>query len=217
MEGDLARTLQEHLPRIGHIQLADNPGRHEPGSGEINFPFLLRHLDAIGYSGWVGCEYKPRSQRRQLRLDAAVAVSFLRSGPCCAAFSMRRSARPMRRIACPPSCPRRPRGAPWWSAPARRPPPWRARSRTHWRGDAGRLSGLVVTRYGHGLPTRRIEVVEASHPAPDAAGQIAAARILDAVKGLGRGRPGAGAALGRRLGPAGGAAGRHHAGARSAP
>jgi hydroxypyruvate reductase len=54
----------------------------------------------------------------------------------------------------------------------------------HWRGDAGRLSGLVVTRYGHGLPTRRIEVVEASHPAPDAAGQIAAARILDAVKGL---------------------------------
>ena len=59
MEGDLARTLQEHLPRIGHVQLADNPGRHEPGSGEINFPFLLRHLDRIGYDGWVGCEYKP--------------------------------------------------------------------------------------------------------------------------------------------------------------
>ena len=54
----------------------------------------------------------------------------------------------------------------------------------HWRGDAERLSGLVVTRYGHGLPTRRIEVVEASHPAPDAAGQVAAARILDAVRGL---------------------------------
>jgi hydroxypyruvate reductase len=54
----------------------------------------------------------------------------------------------------------------------------------YWRGDAERLSGLVVTRYGHGLPTRRIEVVEASHPAPDAAGQVAAARILDAVKGL---------------------------------
>lgn len=59
MEGDLARTLQEQLPRIGHIQLADNPGRHEPGSGEINFPFLLQHLDHIGYTGWVGCEYKP--------------------------------------------------------------------------------------------------------------------------------------------------------------
>jgi hydroxypyruvate isomerase len=59
MEGDLARNLQEHLPRIGHIQLADNPGRHEPGTGEINFSFLLRHLDRIGYPGWVGCEYQP--------------------------------------------------------------------------------------------------------------------------------------------------------------
>lgn len=59
MEGDLARTLQEHLPQIGHIQLADNPGRHQPGTGEINFPFLLKHLDRIGYAGWVGCEYKP--------------------------------------------------------------------------------------------------------------------------------------------------------------
>ena len=54
----------------------------------------------------------------------------------------------------------------------------------HWRGDSAQLSGLVVTRYGHGAPTRRIEVVEASHPAPDAAGQVAAARILDAVRGL---------------------------------
>ncbi len=59
MEGDLARTLQENLANIGHIQLADNPGRHEPGTGEINFPFLFRHLDTIGYEGWVGCEYLP--------------------------------------------------------------------------------------------------------------------------------------------------------------
>ncbi len=59
MEGDLARTLAAHLPRIGHIQLADNPGRHEPGTGEINFPFLFAQLDALGYGGWVGCEYKP--------------------------------------------------------------------------------------------------------------------------------------------------------------
>jgi hydroxypyruvate isomerase len=59
MEGDLARRLQEALPRIGHIQLADNPGRNEPGTGEINFPYLLNHLDRIGYAGWVGCEYKP--------------------------------------------------------------------------------------------------------------------------------------------------------------
>ena len=59
MEGDLARTLQRHLARIAHVQVADNPGRHEPGTGEINFPFLFRHLDAIGYAGWVGCEYVP--------------------------------------------------------------------------------------------------------------------------------------------------------------
>lgn len=61
MEGELAATVQKHLPRIAHIQLADNPGRHEPGTGEINYAFLFRHLDAIGYQGWVGCEYKPRT------------------------------------------------------------------------------------------------------------------------------------------------------------
>jgi hydroxypyruvate isomerase len=61
MEGDIARNLQRHLARIGHVQLADNPGRGEPGTGEINYPFLFRHLDAIGYRGWVGCEYKPRT------------------------------------------------------------------------------------------------------------------------------------------------------------
>ncbi len=59
MEGELAATLQTHLPRIGHLQVADNPGRHEPGSGEINFAFLFAHLDRIGYPGWVGCEYHP--------------------------------------------------------------------------------------------------------------------------------------------------------------
>ena len=60
-EGELAATLQRHLARIGHVQLADNPGRNEPGTGEINYAFLFRHLDRIGYSGWVGCEYKPAS------------------------------------------------------------------------------------------------------------------------------------------------------------
>ena len=59
MEGDLARTVEEHLGVIGHVQIADNPGRHEPGTGEINYGFFLRHLDAIGYGGWVGCEYAP--------------------------------------------------------------------------------------------------------------------------------------------------------------
>ena len=61
MEGELAATMQKHLARIAHIQLADNPGRNEPGTGEINYAFLFRHLDAIGYTGWIGCEYKPRT------------------------------------------------------------------------------------------------------------------------------------------------------------
>ncbi len=60
MEGDLAKGIERLLPRIGHIQIADVPERHEPGSGEINFDFLLRHLDALGYEGWVGCEYNPK-------------------------------------------------------------------------------------------------------------------------------------------------------------
>ena len=59
MEGDLARTIETNLPRIGHLQLADNPGRHEPGSGEINYAFLFAHIDRIRYDGWIGCEYKP--------------------------------------------------------------------------------------------------------------------------------------------------------------
>jgi hydroxypyruvate isomerase len=61
MEGELAATIERLLQRIGHIQIADTPGRHEPGTGEINFPFLFRHLDALGYDGWVGCEYKPEA------------------------------------------------------------------------------------------------------------------------------------------------------------
>jgi hydroxypyruvate isomerase len=61
MEGELAATAQKYLPRIAHIQLADNPGRFEPGTGEMNYPFLFKHLDAIGYTGWIGCEYKPKT------------------------------------------------------------------------------------------------------------------------------------------------------------
>jgi hydroxypyruvate isomerase len=59
MEGNLTRTIREHLPRIPHMQLADNPGRNQPGTGEINFPNLFRAIDAAGYDGWIGCEYKP--------------------------------------------------------------------------------------------------------------------------------------------------------------
>ena len=62
MEGELAATAQKYLSRIGHVQLADNPGRNEPGTGEINYPFLFAHLDRIGYTGWIGCEYKPKAE-----------------------------------------------------------------------------------------------------------------------------------------------------------
>jgi hydroxypyruvate isomerase len=60
MHGDLARDLERCLPRTAHIQIADNPGRHEPGTGEINYTFLLAHIERLGYGGWIGCEYHPR-------------------------------------------------------------------------------------------------------------------------------------------------------------
>jgi hydroxypyruvate isomerase len=60
MEGDLAPTIQRNLDNIRHMQLADNPGRNEPGTGEINYPFLFQFIDKLGYAGWIGCEYKPR-------------------------------------------------------------------------------------------------------------------------------------------------------------
>ena len=61
MEGELGATLSQQRSRIGHIQIADNPGRNEPGTGEINYTWLLKHIDATGYDGWVGCEYKPKT------------------------------------------------------------------------------------------------------------------------------------------------------------
>ena len=61
VEGDLAKTIERLLPRIGHMQLADVPDRHEPGTGEINFDFLLPHIDRLGYRGWIGCEYIPKA------------------------------------------------------------------------------------------------------------------------------------------------------------
>jgi hydroxypyruvate isomerase len=59
MEGELTTTIRANLTRIGHIQIADNPGRHQPGTGEINYRFLLAELDAMGYDGFVGLEYVP--------------------------------------------------------------------------------------------------------------------------------------------------------------
>lgn len=62
MEGDLAAKLEALFDHIGHIQIAGVPGRHEPDVGEINYPFLFDRLDALGYEGWVGCEYRPKSE-----------------------------------------------------------------------------------------------------------------------------------------------------------
>ena len=61
MEGDLIPTYTRLKDRIGHIQVADNPGRNEPGTGEINYPFVLGEIDRLGYDGWIGCEYKPKN------------------------------------------------------------------------------------------------------------------------------------------------------------
>jgi hydroxypyruvate isomerase len=62
MEGDLGQTIKANLPKIAHVQIADNPGRNEPGTGEIHHPFLFDLLDREGYKGHVGCEYKPRGR-----------------------------------------------------------------------------------------------------------------------------------------------------------
>jgi hydroxypyruvate isomerase len=59
MEGELSNTIRANLPMIKHMQIADTPGRHEPGTGEINYRHLFRFIDEIGYDGWLGCEYNP--------------------------------------------------------------------------------------------------------------------------------------------------------------
>ncbi len=62
MEGNLTKTILSNLGRIGHIQIADVPGRHEPGTGEVNFGNLFNFLDEAGYDGWIGCEYIPKGK-----------------------------------------------------------------------------------------------------------------------------------------------------------
>jgi len=58
-QGDVTRRLETCLPFIDHIQIADPPSRHEPGTGEIAWPYVFRRMDELGYAGWVGCEYRP--------------------------------------------------------------------------------------------------------------------------------------------------------------
>ena len=59
LEGNLTQTIRDNLNVIEHMQIADVPGRHEPGTGEINFTNLFRFIDESGYDGWIGCEYRP--------------------------------------------------------------------------------------------------------------------------------------------------------------
>jgi hydroxypyruvate isomerase len=59
MEGELAKTMERLMPRIAHIQIAGNPNRTEPDQGEINYPYLFALIDRLGYTGWIGAEYKP--------------------------------------------------------------------------------------------------------------------------------------------------------------
>lgn len=62
MEGEIAANIEKYLSKISHIQIADNPCRFEPGTGELNFPFLFKHLEKIGYTGSIGCEYNPQTE-----------------------------------------------------------------------------------------------------------------------------------------------------------
>ncbi len=59
MEGNLVANLREHISHIGHVQIADSPGRNEPGTGEIHYAYVLAELEALGYDGYVGLEYNP--------------------------------------------------------------------------------------------------------------------------------------------------------------
>jgi hydroxypyruvate isomerase len=61
-EGDLVKRVEKHLPLIAHMQVADNPGRNEPGTGEVNWPFVFRGIDELGFRGWIGCEYRPAGE-----------------------------------------------------------------------------------------------------------------------------------------------------------
>lgn len=65
MEGNLVATLRQHIGSVGHVQIADSPGRGEPGTGEIHYPFVFATLDELGYDGYVGLEYRPTTERTE--------------------------------------------------------------------------------------------------------------------------------------------------------
>jgi hydroxypyruvate isomerase len=72
VEGDLATKLKRDIAGIGHIQVAGVPERHEPDLGELNYPYLFELIDALGYDGWIGCEYRPRG-------DTSAGLGWLRA------------------------------------------------------------------------------------------------------------------------------------------
>jgi hydroxypyruvate isomerase len=74
MEGNVTETLRRHLPLVGHIHMADVPGRHEPGTGELHFANILRALADAGYTGTVGFEFSPQGDT----LRALIAIAALR-------------------------------------------------------------------------------------------------------------------------------------------
>jgi hydroxypyruvate isomerase len=61
-EGDILTKLAQYMPHIGHIQIAAVPTRNEPDEGEVNYPNVLKRVDELGYTGWIGCEYRPRGE-----------------------------------------------------------------------------------------------------------------------------------------------------------
>ncbi|MDQ1079217.1 2-oxo-tetronate isomerase [Pseudoroseomonas cervicalis] len=61
-EGDLVKRVEKHLPVIAHMQVADVPGRNEPGTGEVAWDYVFRRIDALGFRGWIGCEYRPQGE-----------------------------------------------------------------------------------------------------------------------------------------------------------
>jgi hydroxypyruvate isomerase len=69
MEGNLVATLREHIGSIGHVQIADSPGRGEPGTGEIHYPYVLGELERLGYDGYVGLEYNPTTETTEESLE----------------------------------------------------------------------------------------------------------------------------------------------------
>lgn len=86
MEGNVAATLREHARRMGHVQIADSPGRGEPGTGELNFRFLFEVLAGSGYEGYIGLEYAPTTATTEASLDwleqlvAAIGPVYLDDG-----------------------------------------------------------------------------------------------------------------------------------------